>query len=101
MARAIASSLSRKASSKQVGDLRLQFENRAALYRERAEELEAEAGDRALTPTPWGGGLSKDEIDDDEADTDLVQPRFRRGQFAPVTGTSAVELAPEFDEDGI
>lgn len=100
-ARAIAASFARKATTKVVDDLRIEFMDRSARYYALAAQLTAEAQQRSQVAVPWGGGLSISERDSDDDDTDLPGPRFRRGQFAHSDHGTADESAPEWDEDGV
>lgn len=97
-ARSIASKFAAKASRKVVGSLQLEYQRNAEHFLAVADDLEAQAT-AAAAPIPYAGGISKSEKRADKQDTDLVQPRFYRGQFAaPGTGFSRAELID--DEDG-
>lgn len=64
----------------------------AALF---AQDLTRAGVSRASTGTLWMGGISKDEKDSYEDDTDRVKPRFKRDQFrasgAETPGSNAVD----------
>lgn len=75
----VASKFSRMAD-KSVGDLSVSMSQKAAQYREQAQELKALASREGMVPTPYAGGisLSDKEIDDDNSD---IVRYFSVGQF--------------------
>lgn len=75
-ARRLAMDYTTRASSRQVGPLRVELREKAAELLALAADLERRARD--AVPMPWAGGLSKTERDADREDDDLVQPRFHR-----------------------
>lgn len=77
---AVASKFSRLADQA-VGDLRVSMSQKAKAYRVQADELLALASKEGFTPTPYAGGISKDDKDSVEDDSDRVQPWISTGQF--------------------
>lgn len=53
---------------------------------------------RASTGTLYAGGISKDDKETYEDDTDRVEPRFKRDQFR-TTGTLRPASAPDSDDE--
>lgn len=90
-ARLIARTFTSRASSKRVGPLSISYAAKADEWLAVARELEAEAAKHA-PPTPYAGGLSVEEKKADATDSDLVQPRFHRGQFRNPHGGDAYRL---------
>ncbi|MFH2072391.1 MAG: hypothetical protein ABIJ75_06010, partial [Actinomycetota bacterium] len=65
-------------ASKQVGDLRLSYQSYADGYGAISASLRAQ-GVRRIAP--YAGGISVAGKDSDYADSDMVTPVFRVGQF--------------------
>lgn len=84
-AESLAAKLSLKATEKEAKGVRVSYEKRVDWLIDLARSFRSGLL-RAATAEPFAGGLSKTELDDSAADTDLVQPAFRREQF--------VEAAP-------
>ena len=78
---AIASKFSRLADQS-VGDLSVSMSQKAQAARDQASELKALALREGSVPIPYLGGMSKSDKRIDADDSDMVQPSFRRGQFA-------------------
>ena len=68
-----------KSATKQVGDLRIGYLDRARSYIDLARTLDSQA-DRSIT-SPFAGGTSITERDAAADDSDRVDPLFRRGLF--------------------
>ncbi len=64
---------------KKIGDLSISYSQRAKQWSAIAEKLRASS--RSALFTPWAGGLSISDRDSRRADTDLIQPAFRRDLF--------------------
>ena len=77
-ARALAAKLSRRATEKQVGSLRLVFEKRVDALLTLATLATTEATRAAV---PYVGGISVSDRDAVEADTDRVTPAFAVGML--------------------
>ena len=82
---AIASKFSRLADQS-VGDLKVDMYQKATNAREQAKLLYAQASREGNTPTPYAGGISVSDKEIDEANSDIVQPYFSRGQFTNSRG---------------
>ena len=76
-AESIAGKFSRSVD-KTVGRLSLSLGKASQSYFDLARRLRLEAN---LQAAPYAGGLSESEKDSDIADSDLVRPAFRRGEF--------------------
>ena len=87
-ARSIAGQFSGKAD-KSVGKLRIAAGSVAERYDALAEALLREAARRAGV---YAGGISIDDMETTEADTDRVVPPFEMGQFDNVGGDSTGAL---------
>lgn len=90
-ARALAAKFTRLVS-KSVGDLSIQYQQRAAAYRELAADLKASHATAGVTL--FAGGISKADRETRDADTDRVKPRFDRGKFDNAGASTADELSP-------
>lgn len=80
-----AESLAGKYSSlvdKKIGDLSISYSQRAKQWADIAGKLRSSA--RSTLFEPWAGGLSEGDKEARRADTDLVQPAFRRDLFENV-----------------
>lgn len=75
IARAVAAKFARRAD-KSVGDLRISYSQQHKHYLELAGRLESET---AFEITPYAGGISKDDKETQEEDTDRVEPSFAVG----------------------
>lgn len=64
---------------KKIGDLSISYSQRAKQWKELAASLRTSA--RSALFEPWAGGLSEGDKAARRADTDLVQPAFRRDLF--------------------
>ena len=82
---AIASKFSRLADQS-VGDLKVDMYQKATNAREQAKLLYAQASREGNTPTPYAGGISVSDKENDEDNSDIVQPYFSRGQFTNSRG---------------
>lgn len=80
-ARALSAKYARQVT-KSVGDLKLQASDKAAHYRALVEDLEKASATSNLVPIPFAGGISVDDKNTREDETDRVEPRFHRGQFS-------------------
>lgn len=78
---AIASKFSRLADQS-VGDLSVSMSQKAEAARAQAAQLKVLALREGSVPMPYLGGMSKSDKKVDTDDPDMVQPSFRRGQFA-------------------
>lgn len=78
----IAGQFAAAATEKQVGDLRLRYDARAAEMRQLAGSLRARANAGAV---PMFGGGSIQRKNDVEALVDRVPPRFERDLFSPLS----------------
>ena len=76
----IASKFSRLADQS-VGDLKVSMSQKAKAYRAQATEILELAGREGNVPTPYAGGITTSDKQVDEGNSDLVRPRFSRGQF--------------------
>lgn len=65
---------------KTVGKLRIAMQQASEHYFTLADRLRSECGTRA--DGAYAGGISKDDMDTQEDDTDRVVPQFSMGQFA-------------------
>lgn len=74
--RQISRQFARAATSKQVGDLQIDWLKRSSDFAARADELEADIYSSAR---PYAGGIYVADRDAMEADATLIQPFFRRG----------------------
>lgn len=74
----IAATFSQTAMTKKVGRLSISGGERAKHYMDIAKRLRMEAASFAGV---YAGGISKDDVQDVEDDTDRVEPRFSVGQF--------------------
>lgn len=74
--RLICSKIARKVDYK----LSLLSESLSDLY-DRYQKMEKEYSTKASFNHPWVGSIKKDLKEDVEGDTDLVKPRFKRGQM--------------------
>jgi hypothetical protein len=77
--RVLASMYSRKVD-KAVGDLRLSLSQRATAYRAQATELATSGSGSSVRPIVYAGGISIDDKDLIEDDTDRVIPGITIGQ---------------------
>lgn len=86
--RQISRQFARKATSKQVGDLQIDWLKRSSDFAARADELEA---DIASSARPYAGGIYVADSEAMAADGTLVQPFFRRGMHdnPPAYSTSS------------
>lgn len=81
-ARALAGKLLRKASEKQVGNLRLVYQQRHQGLMQLADSLAAAAdAASARAALPYAGGISISDREIDETDTDRVRPGFTTGML--------------------
>lgn len=72
-----------------IGNTTLSNSQLTENYRDMAKRLRVRAGysETAILPVAmFVGGISKDRKEVDRKDTDLVQPDFRKGQFANPSG---------------
>ena len=79
----IASKFSRLADQA-IGDLRVSMSQKAKGAREQAEELKKLALREGSTPTPYAGGITISDKEIDDANSDLVDHYFKRGQFVDI-----------------
>ncbi len=77
----IASKFSRLADQA-VGDMRVSMSQKAKGAREQAKELKRLAEQEGGTPTPYAGGITWSDREIDADNSNLVEPYFKRGQFA-------------------
>lgn len=73
----IAVNLSRQADT-EIGQMKVAYANAAKSAAQRAQELRTKA---SSFYAPYAGGLSVSEKEGWRQDTDLVRPKFRRGEF--------------------
>lgn len=79
-ARALAGKYTR-AVTKAVGDLRIEYSDRAKAYRELAKFLTSSTGGGStIRPLAYAGGVSIDDKRANVLDTDRVSPAFVRGR---------------------
>lgn len=78
-ARAIAMNFARLAKSKKVGDLSIDYGERAKFYKELADQLEASGNIAGVIP--YSGGISVSDKLTVEQNTDRVKPPFKVDQF--------------------
>lgn len=83
--RALALKYARQAD-KTVGDLHLVNSQRSKAYAAMVQQIIAQSL-RHGAPTPYAGGISIPEIEEDRTNTDLVQPSFTKG-FMDDPGTA-------------
>ena len=97
----IASKFSRLADQA-VGDMRVDMSQKSKNAREQAKELKRLAESEGGTPTPYAGGITWSDRETDADNSDIVQPYFKRGQFANTTDWGAGSpVAPgTLDNDG-
>lgn len=97
----IASKFSRLADQA-VGDMRVSMSQKARGAREQAKELKRLAESEGGTPTPYAGGITWTDRELDADNSDIVQPYFKRGQFANTADWGAGSpVAPgTLDNDG-
>ena len=76
----IASKFSRLADQS-VGDLKVSMSQKAKAYRLQAEELQSLVSREGGVPTPYAGGITTSDKDNDQTNSDMVSPFFSRGQF--------------------
>lgn len=86
--RQISRQFARMATSKQVGDLQIDWLKRSSEFAARADELES---DIASSSRPYAGGIYTADRDDMAGDATLIQPFFRRGMHdnPAITSTSS------------
>ncbi len=82
---AIASKFSRLADQT-VGDLKVDLFQKATNAREQAALLKQQALREGNTPVPYAGGISVSDKEIDQANSDIVQPYFSRGQWTNSRG---------------
>lgn len=87
-AHAIAAKFTRLADQ-QIGDLRVTMSQKAAAARALAESLTEIAATDSAVPIPYAGGVSVDDKDTRDQDTDRVDPFFVTAQFANTTDPGA------------
>jgi hypothetical protein len=76
-AEAVGAQFARKVD-KSVGKLRIAFSQASEHYFGLAKRLRREV---AIGAGPYAGGISRSDKEANEADTDVVEPAFRIGQF--------------------
>jgi hypothetical protein len=86
-ARAISALFARRADFEVSKDLKVSFSKQAEAYAKLAVTLETKAS--TVSPTPYAGGISVDDKDTQEADTDRVKPSFKRSDFMDATTINA------------
>jgi hypothetical protein len=84
----IASKFSRLADQA-VGDMRVDMFQKAENARLQAKELKVLAQSEGGTPTPYAGGITWSDRELDADNSDIVEPYFKRGQFANTTDFGA------------
>jgi len=85
-ARAIRGTFARQVSTS-VGDVRVEAQQQYEHYDRLVKTLERESG-RAAIAAPWMGGVSIDDKQGYEGDTDRVQPAFSRSTGGVLPGTN-------------
>lgn len=92
---AIATKYAREADLKEVGDLKLRYQERVSNFRALAERLRT-SGTRTNSRI-YAGGISVADKRIDEANTDRVPPRFRRDLHETTHPDGATYLTDEQD----
>lgn len=75
----IASGFAKLATSKQEGDLRIDYSTRITDMRALADDLRTKGGGRSM-PLVYAGGISRADHDANSDDTDRIPPVFTVGQ---------------------
>lgn len=69
-----------KQADKTVGDLSVSLSQKSKAYLELLRTLEEKAATQSYVPTPYAGGISRSDKENDETDADRVEPFFKRGR---------------------
>lgn len=95
VARTIAAKFARKADFEVSNDLKVSYSKQADAYNKLADNLEKKSG--RVSALPYAGGISVADKETNEADTDRVEPKFKRGDFMDDEGIDLTENETSWD----
>lgn len=93
LARALAARYSRLVTTTLNDGLKVEYSDKAQHYHDLAKVLAEQAGG-IVAAIPYVGGISEAEEDIDVADTDLVQPTFKKGMHDHRKSSTSIPIPP-------